>query len=149
MPVIPISYPARYAPGVALNYADDAGAAVQVSQSSPLPVTLAATTGGSSTTQPPPALSGTAAVAMTAGPFTPVASKPMVLTLSGSWTGTVKLMRSIDGGASKLTLTLAGSPWASFTANVCEPVWEESEAAAVFYLQLSPASGAISYRLAQ
>jgi hypothetical protein len=148
VPEIPISYPARYAPGVALNYADGSGAAVQVSQSSPLPVTLAAGSGGS-TTPPPPALTGSTAAALTVGPFAPAAGKPLVLTLSGVWTGTVKLLRSIDGGATKLSLTLAGAPWASFTANVCEPVWEESEAGAVFYLQLAPASGAIAYRLAQ
>ena len=147
MPVIPISYPARYAPGVALNYADGSGSAVLVSESSPLPVTLAASTGGS--TQPPPVLSGATAAALTAGPFTPAVGKPLLLTLSGTWSGTVKLLRSIDGGATKQPLTLAGSPWATFTANVCEPVWEESESAAVFYLQLAPASGSIAYRLAQ
>ena len=45
--------------------------------------------------------------------------------------------------------SLAGSPWGEFTANVNEPVWEENELAAVFYLQLTPLSGTIAYRLAQ
>ena len=147
MPEIPISYPARYAPGVALNFADDSGAAVQVSASAPLPVTVAASSAG--TSAPPPPLAGTTATALTAGPFAAVVEKPLLLTLSGTWTGTVTLLRSIDGGASKLSLTLAGSPWARFSANACEPVWEESEAGAVFYLDLAPASGAIAYRLAQ
>jgi hypothetical protein len=147
VPEVPISYPARYAPGVALNFADDGGAAVQVSAAAPLPVTLAASSGG--TTPPPPALSGTTATALTAGPFAPIAGKPLVLTLSGTWTGTVRLLRSVDGGASTLPLTLAGAAWASFSANACEPGWEESEAGAVFYLELAPATGAIAYRLAQ
>jgi hypothetical protein len=145
---VPISYPARYAPGVALNYADPQGNAVTVSQSAPLPVTLAATAGGGSTSPQPP-LTGTASAALTAGPFVPQPGKPLVLTLRGTWTGNVQLLRSIDGGATKLPVTLAGAPWASYSANVCEPVWEENEANAAFYLQLVPASGAIQYRLAQ
>ena len=148
MPNVPISYPARYAPGVALNFADEVGNAVLVSQSAPLPVTLAAATGGGSTTPSPP-LTGTAAIASTTGSYVPLAGRSLVVTLSGTWTGTVKLLRSINGGATKLSLTLAGAPWAEFTANVNEPVWEENEAAAVFYLQFAPLSGTIVYRLAQ
>jgi len=144
---IPISYPGRFAPGVALNYADPSGGAIQVSQSSPLPVTMAAATGSGSTTPPP--LAGTTAAALVAGPFTPIAGRPLVLTLRGTWSGTVRLLRSVDGGTNKLPLTLAGAPWAVYSGNVCEPVWEENESAATFYLQLAPASGAIVYRLAQ
>lgn len=144
---IPISYPARYAPGIAMNFADEAGTAIQVSQSSPLPVTLAAASGGGATPAAP--LAGTATVAATIGSFVPVAGRPLVLTLSGTWTGAVKLLRSVNGGATKLPLTLGGAPWAEFSANVNEPVWEENETAAVFYLQLTPLTGAIAYRLAQ
>ena len=147
MSQVPISYPARYAPGVALNYADPQGNAVTVSQSAPLPVTLAAAAGGSTSPQPP--LTGTASAALTAGPYVPLAGKPLVLTLRGTWTGSVQLLRSIDGGANKLPVTIAGAPWASYSANACEPVWEENEANAAFYLQLAPASGAVLYRLAQ
>ena len=147
MPNVPISYPARYAPGVALNYADDGGNAVLVSQSAPLPVTLAAVSGGTATPSSP--LTGTTAIASTTGSYVPLAGRPLVVTLTGTWTGTVKLLRSINGGATKLPLTLAGAPWAEFTANVNEPVWEENESAAVFYLQFAPLSGTIAYRLAQ
>ncbi|MCA1661999.1 MAG: hypothetical protein LC648_07500 [Novosphingobium sp.] len=146
MSQVPISYPARYAPGVALNYADPAGHAVTVSQAAPLPVTLAA---GGGSTSPQPPLSGTASAALTAGPFVPQAGKPLVLSLAGTWSGAVQLLRSVDGGATKLPVTLAGAPWGNYWANVCEPVWEESEAGTAFYLQLAPASGAIHYRLAQ
>lgn len=143
---VPIAYPARYAPGVALNFADNSGSAVQVSESKPLPVTLAATTGG---TSPAPVLSGSTAAAIVAGPYAPVAGKPLVLTLTGTWSGTVRLLRSIDGGTNRLPVTLGGAPWAVFSGNVCEPVWEEAEGAATFYLQLTPASGSIVYRLTQ
>lgn len=146
MPNVPISYPARYAPGVALNFADDGGNAVLVSQAAPLPVTLAAA-GGTATPSSP--LTGTTAIASTTGSYVPLAGRPLVVTLTGTWTGTVKLLRSINGGATKLPLTLAGAPWGEFTANVNEPVWEENETAAVFFLQFAPVSGTIVYRLAQ
>ena len=144
---IPISYPARYAPGVALNFADPSGGAVQVSQTAPLPVTISATSSGGSASAPP--LSGLTSAAVTVGPFAAAQGKPIVLALSGTWTGTVQLLRSTDGGVTRFPLTLGGAAWARYQANVCEPVWEESESAATFYLQLTPSSGAILYRLAQ
>jgi hypothetical protein len=146
VPDIPISYPGRFAPGFALAFADAAGAALQVSSVTPLPVAVVA---GGATGAVPPALSGSTAVAITAGPFAPLADRPLVLALSGTWTGTARLLRSIDGGTTRLPLSLGGAPYATFTANICEPVWEENEAGATFYLQLTPASGSIVYRLAQ
>lgn len=146
MPDIPISYPGRFAPGFALAYADAAGAALQVSSTTPLPVAVIS---GGSTGSVPPALSGTTAVALAVGPFAPLAGRPLVLALTGTWTGSVRLLRSTDGGITRLPLSLGGAPYATFTANICEPVWEENEAGATFYLQLTPASGTISYRLAQ
>lgn len=146
MPDIPISYPGRFAPGFALAFADAAGAALQVSSAVPLPVAVVS---GGATGTVPPALSGTTAVALTAGPFAPLAGRPLVLALSGTWTGTVRLLRSTDGGVTRLPLSLGGAPYATFTASICEPVWEENEAGATFYLQLTPATGSILYRLAQ
>jgi hypothetical protein len=143
---IPISYPGRYAPGVALNFADATGSARQVSESSPLPVVMAVSTSGSAQ---PAALTGTASSASTAGPFVPVAGKPLILTLSGTWAGKVTLLRSINSGATRLPLSLAGAPWGVFSANVNEPVWDETETSAIFYLQLAPTSGTVAYRLTQ
>jgi hypothetical protein len=148
MPDIPISYPGRYAPGVAVNFSDGDGNARQVSATSPLPVTLSAAATGSGTTPPPP-LAGTTSATTTLGPFTPVADKPMILTLTGTWAGSVQLLRSIDGGTTRLPLSLAGTPWGIYTGPVCEPVWEETEAGARFYLKFAPTSGAVTYRLAQ
>ena len=146
MPNVPISYPARYAPGVALNYSDGSGDAILVSQAAPLPVSISAAPSGSAVPTP---LTGTAQTARTVGSFVPVAARPILLTLSGTWTGTARLLRSIDGGVTRLPVTLAGAPWGEYTANINEPVWEENEAPAVFYLQLTPLSGSIVYRLAQ
>ncbi len=79
----------------------------------------------------------------------PVTGKPLLLSLSGTWTGTVQLLRSVDGGATRLPLSLAGAQWGKYTGNICEPVWEESEDAARFYLKIIPSSGSVVYRLAQ
>ena len=143
----PISYPARYAPGTAVNFADPQGMAVQVSHDSPLPVTISAAAGGGATA--PAALTGSAATTQQVGPFLAIAGKPLVLTLAGTWTGTVQLLRSVDGGVTRHPLTVGGTVWARFTANACEQVWEEAETNAGFYLSLTPASGTVQYRLAQ
>lgn len=85
----------------------------------------------------------------TPGPFTPQLGRDMVLTLSGTWTGSVQLMRSVDGGTTKLPVTVGGTTWALFTANCNEPVWTSSESGATFYLAITVASGTVVYRLAQ
>ena len=48
-----------------------------------------------------------------------------------------------------LPVTIGGSPWARFSGNCCEPVWEESETVAKLYLDIQLASGSLTYRLAQ
>ena len=72
-----------------------------------------------------------------------------MLSLSGTWAGTIKLIRSTDGGATKLPLTINGTAWAQFTTNCCEAVWDESDAIARFYLDITLTSGTDAYRLAQ
>lgn len=144
---IPISYPGRYAPGVAINYLGDDGWAQQVSGSAPLPVVLASSVTGSIHTPLP--MIGSSSTHYTTVAFIPVPNRPLLLTLTGAWTGTVKLLRGSDPGAPKLPLTLGGAPWAVFTGNVCEPVWEETETSAVFYLDAAVVSGTVTWRLAQ
>ena len=61
----------------------------------------------------------------------------------------VRLLRSADDGATTHPLTVGGTAWGAFSANACEPVWEESEDGAALYLELTPTSGAIAYRLSQ
>jgi len=139
----PISTPAGYAPAFAVGFSQ-AGALTLVDGDQPLPVIAQP----APVTVPAP-LAGTAEGTVTVGPFAPAPGRTIMLALSGTWTGAVRLMRSIDGGASLVPLTLAGSDWAVFEANACEPVWAEEEAGATLYLSIALTAGAVTYRLAQ
>jgi hypothetical protein len=112
----------------------------QVSAASPLPVSFAA----GAVAAP---LEATVTATTLAGPFTPNTGIAANLTLRGAWVGTIKVLRSTDGGATLNPLTVAGEPWARFSGNACEPVWEENDAAARLYLDITLASGSLSYRL--
>ncbi len=62
----------------------------------------------------------------------------------------MQLLRSIDGGVTRLPLTYAdGSAKAAWTGNVLAPVADETVAAATYWLAIAPASGSVAYRLAQ
>lgn len=137
----PIQSPSGYAATRALAFADSNDNAILASAANPLPVTL----GSAPTT----ALSGTTAAGGIVGPYQPALGRSVVLALAGTWTGTVKILRSTDAGATKLPITLAGEAWGQFSANCCEPVWEESEAAATLWLDIALISGTLAYRLAQ
>jgi hypothetical protein len=131
---LPLSAPGGYVTPTAISLVDGDGGARPVSGSEPLPVAP---------------LAGTASTAETAWPYVPVLGRAIVLTLAGSWTGRVTVLRSIDGGTSRLPLTVGGQPWATFTANANEAVAEESVSGATYYLQLAPSTGTISYRVQQ
>jgi len=139
---LPVEAPGGFAPVFALGHDDGTGSFALVSPVKPLPtVTLAPAA--------PAPLNGMTDVAQLAGPFVPVPTAPIYLTLSGSWTGQARVLRSTDGGATLHPLTLGGASWAAFAANVCEPVWVESEMGAALYLDLAPDAGAITYRVSQ
>ena len=142
MPSTPIQSPASYVPSRAAAFADIDGTSLLVSASNPLPVAL-----GAAPAAPP--LAGSATVSGVVGPFLAVAGRLVVLALTGTWTGTVTVKRSTDGGATKLPLTIGGAIWGQYTANVCEPIWEEIEAGAGLYLDVALSSGTLTYRLAQ
>lgn len=142
MPSTPIQSPASYVPSRAIAFADVDGTSLLVSASNPLPVSVGAATAAAP-------LAGSTTASGVLGPFQPVVGRAVILALSGTWAGTVTVTRSTDGGITKLSLTAAGGNWAQFTANVCEPVWEESEAAAALYLDVALTSGTLTYRLAQ
>jgi hypothetical protein len=139
---IPVSAPAAYAPVSAIGYAEADSTLSPVSADKPLPVSTVSV-------PPPAALAGTASVTSQLGPFVPNSDKPVVVSLSGTWAGTVKLLRSVDGGATKLPITAAGLAWGQFSANCCEPVWQETVTGASLYLDVVLASGSVSYRVAQ
>ena len=144
MSELPIHAPAAYYPPFAVAFADDQGNGVVVDTANPLPVTVAAAPLESGTP-----LTGSLSTSGLVGPFDPARGRAIWLSLSGTWTGTVTVQRSVDGGATRLPLTAGGLLWAAFTANACEPVAEDSESGAAYYLDVTIASGTLTYRLAQ
>ena len=142
----PINNPAGYVTQHGMAFEDGGGRAVAVTTDAPLPVEVKA---GSTTSTP---LTGTDATPGTQdfGPFAPQLARPIWVTLSGTWSGSVQLLRSTDGGATKLPLTYSdGSVKAVWTGNANLPVVEESDAAASYYLRIVLASGNVIYRVAQ
>ena len=139
----PIETPAKYAPVAAIGFADETGNFVLASADRPMPV------GSAPRPESPAALFGMVTLDSLAGPFEPVPGRPVVLQLHGDWTGTVQLQRSVDGGTTRVPVTIGGQAWARFTANACEPVWAEEEAGAQLYLDCRIASGSLSYRVSQ
>ena len=142
MPTSPLKTPAGYVPQMAISFANPNGDADLVSAANPVP------------TQDQPFIAaaplvGTAITSTQAGPFQPRAGRAIVLSLAGIWSGTVKILRSVDGGTTRLPVTAGGLPYGSYTGNVCEPVWEESEAAALLYLDVALTSGSVTYRMGQ
>jgi hypothetical protein len=142
MSSIPIDIPASFVPAVAISTGQPGNAARFVDAANPLPVRPVR---GAATAP----LTGTASASAQVGPFVPELDRPIHLSLSGSWTGRVRLLRSTDGGATREPLTLAGAAWASFTANVNEVVAEESVAGVSYHLDLAITAGTIAYRVAQ
>jgi hypothetical protein len=142
MPKYPISPPASYVTPTAIGFADSAGDLALVGAETPLPVTT-------SREAAPPPLAGETSQALLAGPFVPVLDAPVHLELRGEWSGQVSLQRSADGGATRSAVTAGGMPWASFTGPANEVVWQEGELGASLYLDITLASGTLSYRMSQ
>ena len=143
---LPIKAPGGFAPATAIGHTDAAGNYIPIGPDNPLPV---AGLSGPVSSPPPPALEGETSAEEIAGPYAPVRGRTVFVQLSGEWTGNARLLRSVDGGATKHPLTVAGIEWAVFASNVCEAVWEESETGAELYLDLAPTSGTIAYRVSQ
>ena len=140
---VAIEAPGGFVPRQAVAFGSAEGDAVQVDIDHPLPTSAMI---GAATSAP---LTGSSSASATVGPFTPQLGRPIWLTLSGSWSGTVVVLRSTDGGATKLPLTAAGQGWGAFGANVNEPVGEETVAAARYYLQITLTSGSVTYEVRQ
>jgi hypothetical protein len=138
----PISPPSSYVAPVAVGFADSNGYMCLVSLNEPLPVVSAR---GAA----PVALEGTTSQSLIAGPFTPLVDSPIHLELAGEWSGRAELQRSIDSGATRASLTAGGVPWARFTGNANEVVWQEGERGATFYLAVEIDSGTLAYRISQ
>lgn len=94
-------------------------------------------------------VSGSTAASIVSAAFTPALGRPIYITLSGTWTGTVTLKRSVDGGVTKLPVTIGGSAWAVYTTNACEAAWEEAGANVTLYLDITRTTGTIIYDMRQ
>ncbi len=114
--------------------------ATQPISGSVTPITLAATSA---------AIAGTSSAAQVVGPFVPQLGRAITVALSAAtWPGgTAQLLRSTDGGTTKLPLTPAGVVLGTYTKQGVDQPWLETEAGATFYLSL-PNAG-IGYRVSQ
>lgn len=138
-----IGRPAGWITETAIAYGDAQGAQL-VDAAHPLPVTLIPSAGPA-----PSALTGSASTSQTVGPFAAVAGKAINLAVSGTWTGRVQLLRSTDGGTTRLPLTPAGAPIGILTGNGIDQPWVETEDNASFYLAVAVTSGSLAYRVSQ
>jgi len=138
----PINPPTSYVAPSAIGFADSAGDLALVGNDQPLPV-------AQSRGEAPAPLAGQTSQSTIVGPFAPLADAPIHLEVSGIWSGRAELQRSTDGGATRRALTAGGLPWASYTGNVNEPVWQEGERGATFYLAITLDSGTLTYRVSQ
>jgi len=86
--------------------------------------------------------------------WSPVAGRPINVTITGTATGlSVRLVRSFDNGSTWSPLTVNGQPWAVWTGNVSEQAWVETEAPATpikYRAEVTAiASGTATVRLSQ
>lgn len=113
-----------------------------VSGGNPMPVTSSFDASGIAP------VAGTLSATGQTASFTPQLGRPIWLTLSGAWAGTVTLERSVDGGTTWLPATLAGTAL-TYTANLNEPVTEESVGGAIYRGNFTRTSGDLTYRIEQ
>ena len=91
------------------------------------------------------------------GPFTPQIGREIWLTINAptSASGTAQLLRSTDGGTTKIGLTAGGALFGSFSftsvsgAISNEIMGVETDTAATYYVSVTLASGAVTVRVAQ
>lgn len=143
MPSKPVTSPAAFVPETAISFGERDMPATPVSAQSPLPVAQRMT---AASVAP---LTGSTTISAISAAFTPDLGRPIWITLSGTWTGTVTVRRSVDDGVTRLPLTVAESPWGVFTANAQEAVGEESVAGARWYVDVALTSGSVDYRMEQ
>lgn len=90
---------------------------------------------------------GTTAASTTSEVFTPQVGRPVCLTLTGVWFGTVTVEKSRDGGVTWSGITIGGRRWATFTGNCDEPFDEAGDNDVRYRLVIVLSSGTVTYRL--
>ena len=88
----PVQAPGGFVPEHAIAFGTDGGFSTAVDTAHPLPTFNTVVAALSAP------LVGTIAASGGVGPFAPQLGRPVWLTLSGTWAGTVQVLRSIDGG---------------------------------------------------
>lgn len=91
------------------------------------------------------------------GPFTPQLGREIWLTINAlaSTTGVIQLLRSTDGGTTKLGITAGGVPIGIYRpvgiigVLVNEVITAETDATATYYLAVTLTGGSITARIAQ
>ncbi|NBC37379.1 hypothetical protein GTZ99_12540 [Novosphingobium sp. FSY-8] len=99
------------------------------------------------TSQP---VSGTLSASGNSGEFTPQLARPIWVTLSGSWAGSVQLKRSINGGSTWQAITTgSGTVKGVWTGSVNAQITEETCSRAIYRLEATLTSGALTYEVYQ
>lgn len=138
--------PAGYVPAVGLMFGAADGQANAVAPDNPLPVSMMAAQGAATSTP----LAGRSGASGVVGPFAPQLGRPIWLTLSGDWTGSIRLLRASRAGAERLALTDGdGAPRTPWKTNLLSPVAEESVAGAQWFLDCTLTAGTLNYRMEQ
>ena len=139
-----ISIPAGFVPEYALAFGSRGTPPIAVDASNPLPTTIRL---GATTST---ALAGTASASGVVGPFVPELDRAIWLSLSGTWTGSVQLLRSTDNGATKLPLTYGdGTSRPAWSTALQSAVASETVAGASYWLGITLGSGGVVYRMEQ
>lgn len=138
-----VQIPGGFVPAFALSFGAAASDSQAVDRSNPLPVQT-----GFAPSQAV-VLTGSASASGGIGPFAPEPGRPIWVTLSGTWSGTVTVQRSTDGGTTRRPLTLAGGAWGVFTANAQETVGEETVQGATWWLDFQRTAGTLAYEVRQ
>jgi len=135
---------AGFVPEQGISFGARGGAATPVSRTTPLPAEVLP----SPATSTP--LAGTSASGGAIGPFAAQLGRPVWLTLAGSWSGAVTLLRSVDGGVTRLPLTYAdGTPKPAFTRALNAAVTEPTVAGVTYWLDFARTAGSLDYRMEQ
>jgi hypothetical protein len=134
----------NFTPQIALAFGSLNEAATPVGPANPLPTH--AWLGVADSTP----IAGSTSMSGLLGPFTPELGRLIWVTLSGSWSGTVQLLRSVDGGTTRLPVTYGdGTVKGTYSGNMNAAVAEETVAGAVWYLDVTLGSGTLNFRLEQ
>jgi hypothetical protein len=141
---VQVGAPGGFVPQIALTLGARDGTAVAIDPSNPLPTRAMAMAAGSVP------IAGVMTDSGIVGPFMPDLMRAIIVTLAGEWTGTVSVLRSSDGGATRQPLTFVdGSAKGVWSGNVNTAIGEESVAGARYYLQFARTSGTLSFRVEQ